>query len=63
MDPDESPETCAIRELKEETGYIGEVVADRSFQVTPVMFNGKSVTHRRPRSVLPQSCVYLHISL
>lgn len=41
MDPNESPETCALRELKEETGYVGELVADRSFQVTPVMFNGK----------------------
>jgi 8-oxo-dGTP pyrophosphatase MutT (NUDIX family) len=40
MDPDESPETCAIRELKEETGYIGELVSDRSFQASPVMFNG-----------------------
>jgi ADP-ribose pyrophosphatase len=41
MDPHETPETCAIRELKEETGYIGELVADKTFQVTPVMFNGK----------------------
>jgi 8-oxo-dGTP pyrophosphatase MutT (NUDIX family) len=41
MDPNETPETCAIRELKEETGYIGELVADKTFQVTPVMFNGK----------------------
>ncbi|KNG46220.1 adp-ribose pyrophosphatase [Stemphylium lycopersici] len=39
MDPNESPETCAIRELKEETGYIGELVKDQSFQVSPVMFN------------------------
>jgi ADP-ribose pyrophosphatase len=30
MDPDESPETCAIRELKEETGYIGELVPDKT---------------------------------
>jgi 8-oxo-dGTP pyrophosphatase MutT (NUDIX family) len=41
MDPHETPETCAIRELKEETGYIGELVADKTFQVTPVIFNGK----------------------
>ncbi|KAF1847598.1 uncharacterized protein K460DRAFT_363663 [Cucurbitaria berberidis CBS 394.84] len=39
IDPNESPETCALRELKEETGYIGEVVKDRSFDVSPVMFN------------------------
>lgn len=41
MDPGESPETCAIRELKEETGYIGELVKDQTFRVTPIMFNGK----------------------
>jgi ADP-ribose pyrophosphatase len=40
MDPDESPEACAVRELKEETGYIGEVMKDPSFNVSPVMFNG-----------------------
>ncbi|OAL55065.1 hypothetical protein IQ07DRAFT_559629 [Pyrenochaeta sp. DS3sAY3a] len=39
MDPDESPEACAVRELKEETGYIGEVMKDPSFNVSPVMFN------------------------
>ncbi|KAI8941918.1 hypothetical protein NX059_000033 [Plenodomus lindquistii] len=39
MDPNETPEQCAVRELKEETGYIGEIVSDRTFQVTPVMFN------------------------
>jgi ADP-ribose pyrophosphatase len=43
MDPDETPEMCALRELKEETGYIGEIVKDKSFDVSPVMFNGKSV--------------------
>jgi 8-oxo-dGTP pyrophosphatase MutT (NUDIX family) len=42
MDQDESPETCAIRELKEETGYIGKLVSDRSFQVSPIMFNGET---------------------
>jgi ADP-ribose pyrophosphatase len=34
MDANETPETCAVRELKEETGYIGEVVKDRSFVST-----------------------------
>ena len=42
MDPNESPETCAIRELKEETGYIGELVQDKSFDISPIMFNGRS---------------------
>jgi ADP-ribose pyrophosphatase len=41
MDPNETPEACAVRELKEETGYVGEVFKDKSFDVSPVMFNGK----------------------
>ncbi|EDU42627.1 ADP-ribose pyrophosphatase [Pyrenophora tritici-repentis Pt-1C-BFP] len=47
MDPNESPETCALRELKEETGYIGELVADKTFQVSPIMFNGFCNTNLR----------------
>lgn len=43
MDPNETPEDCAIRELKEETGYVGVVVKDKSFDVSPVMFNGESL--------------------
>ncbi|KAF2105887.1 NUDIX hydrolase domain-like protein [Lophiotrema nucula] len=38
MDPKETAETCAIRELKEETGYTGEVM-EGGFGVSPVMFN------------------------
>ncbi|KAF2270054.1 hypothetical protein CC78DRAFT_599418 [Lojkania enalia] len=38
IDPNESPETCAIRELKEETGYVGEVMQG-DFGVSPIMFN------------------------
>jgi ADP-ribose pyrophosphatase len=30
MDPDETAESCAIRELKEETGYVGELVPDKT---------------------------------
>lgn len=41
MDPGETPEACAIRELKEETGYVGELFKDKSFDVGPVMFNGE----------------------
>ena len=40
MDPKESPETCAIRELKEETGYVGELMG-KGFNISPVMFNGE----------------------
>jgi ADP-ribose pyrophosphatase len=41
LDPGETPQACAIRELKEETGYVGEVVKDKSFDIGPVMFNGE----------------------
>lgn len=40
MDPGESPEECALRELREETGYVGRVM-EGSFGVSPVMFNGE----------------------
>lgn len=36
IDVGETPEQCAVRELLEETGYVG--VAE---QTSPVMFNGK----------------------
>lgn len=35
IDPGETPEECAVRELKEETGYLG--VAE---ETSPIMFNG-----------------------
>lgn len=47
MDPGETAEACALRELKEETGYVGEVI-EGSFGVSPVMFNGEYA----PRSVV-----------
>jgi ADP-ribose pyrophosphatase len=40
IDPKETPEVCAVRELKEETGYVGEVVSE-GFGVSPIMFNGE----------------------
>jgi 8-oxo-dGTP pyrophosphatase MutT (NUDIX family) len=40
IDPKESAEECALRELKEETGYIG-VVVEGDFGVSGIMFNGK----------------------
>lgn len=39
VDEGEDAETCALRELREETGYVGEVIRG-SLGVTPVMFNG-----------------------
>ncbi|KAI9840861.1 MAG: hypothetical protein M1838_003871, partial [Thelocarpon superellum] len=38
VDPGETPEICAVRELKEETGYVGEVVRDGT-GISPLMFN------------------------
>lgn len=43
MDAGESAEQCAVRELKEETGYVGTVVGD-GFGVSPVMFNGEWIS-------------------
>lgn len=40
IDAGESPEVCALRELKEETGYVGEVIKE-GFGVSPVMWNGE----------------------
>jgi 8-oxo-dGTP pyrophosphatase MutT (NUDIX family) len=37
IDAGETPEQAAVRELKEETGYVGHVL-----ETSPVMFNGKS---------------------
>ncbi|KAF2634612.1 hypothetical protein P280DRAFT_523912 [Massarina eburnea CBS 473.64] len=50
IDPQETPEVCAVRELKEETGYIGEVVGD-DFGVSPVMFNDPGFCNTNLRMV------------
>lgn len=39
IDEGETAEQAAVRELKEETGYVGQVT-----EVTPLMFNGKLYT-------------------
>jgi ADP-ribose pyrophosphatase len=36
IDEGETAEMAAIRELKEETGYVGKIT-----ETTPIMFNGK----------------------
>ncbi|THY30982.1 putative ADP-ribose pyrophosphatase [Aureobasidium pullulans] len=38
VDEGEDAETCAVRELKEETGYVGKVI-EGDLGVTPVMYN------------------------
>jgi len=40
IDPNETAEVCAVRELKEETGYVGKVM-EGDFGVSPIMFNGE----------------------
>jgi ADP-ribose pyrophosphatase len=40
VDEGEDAETCALRELREESGYVGEVIKG-DLGVTPVMYNGK----------------------
>ena len=35
IDAGETPQQCAVRELREETGYVGEAL-----ETSPVMFNG-----------------------
>jgi len=42
VDEGEDAETCAVRELKEETGYVGKVL-EGGLGKTPVMFNGMSL--------------------
>jgi len=46
IDEGETPEECALRELKEETGYVGEIVRG-GFEMTPVMFNGNQTSTSR----------------
>lgn len=39
LDEGETPEACAIRELKEETGYVGEIISHDGVTASPIMFN------------------------
>lgn len=41
MDDGESAESCAVRELKEETGYVGKVMSPG---VSPIIFNDPGVS-------------------
>jgi ADP-ribose pyrophosphatase len=43
VDEGEDAEACAVRELKEETGYVGTVIKG-PLGVTPVMYNGRSIS-------------------
>ncbi|OTA79331.1 hypothetical protein M434DRAFT_25737 [Hypoxylon sp. CO27-5] len=50
VDEGESPEQAALRELREETGYIGEVVPDRG-GTRPILFSYKE-ENRNPKPQL-----------
>lgn len=39
MDDGETAERCAVRELEEETGYVGKVMTGDMRGVSPIMFN------------------------
>jgi ADP-ribose pyrophosphatase len=57
VDEGETPEECALRELKEETGYIGQIM-DGGFGSTPLMFNGKLYPQDgRPKMSCGLTCI------
>lgn len=41
MDPGESAEMCALRELKEETGYVGELIEDQTVSHVSRLLTGR----------------------
>ena len=43
VDENETAAESAIRELKEETGYIGTLSEDDYWKTSPVMFNGRAI--------------------
>eukprot|EP00123_Amoebidium_parasiticum_P011855 comp20941_c1_seq1/m.27987 comp20941_c1_seq1/g.27987 ORF comp20941_c1_seq1/g.27987 comp20941_c1_seq1/m.27987 type:complete len:215 (-) comp20941_c1_seq1:192-836(-) len=47
VDKGETPEQAAVRELKEETGYVGTVA-----QVTPILYNDPGITNANMRMVV-----------
>jgi ADP-ribose pyrophosphatase len=47
VDKGETPEAAAIRELFEETGYVGEVIPDRR-GTRPVISGGKAAVPTNP---------------
>ena len=54
MDEGETPEECALRELKEETGYTGKLV--EGFESTPLMFNGTTAAVHFPLALGEGDC-------
>jgi len=47
IDPGETVEECALRELKEESGYVGKVI-EGDFGVSGIMFNGEFNADSKP---------------
>lgn len=56
VDAGEDAETCAVRELKEETGYIGKVMQGQLGK-TPIMFNGMTLRAHAGRKEILIDCL------
>ena len=58
VDAGESAEECALRELREETGYVGELMHGKGGSASPVMFNGafSGPANRRLSSLPERDC-------
>lgn len=48
LDEGETPEACAVRELKEETGYVGDVISHDGVTASPIMFNDPGMCASQP---------------
>lgn len=49
VDEKESAAQSAVRELKEETGYVGTVADSEDFGIGCILFNGRTMFGRKPK--------------